>query len=341
MYETHFGFRRRPFRSTPDSESYYPATTHERALARIQQAIRDDEGLMLLTGGPGTGKTLLCQALLDRLGPETVSVFLTNSHVGNRLGLFQAILYDLSLPYGGSNEQTLRLTLTDCLLENYGAGKRAVLLIDEAQNLSADLLEELRLLGNLESRQGKAVHVILCAQPAIWETISLPELASFRQRLAIRAELEPLGLHEAADYLMHQVRLAGGRPECLFTDEALEILARASQGIPRLLNQAGHQSFSLAFESEAPLVDAEIALEALGRLGLEPPTLCDEPAFPVVAESDSDEPEVPAAASLTVPEGAIPLLHLETTADCPPSHACHAFDMATPLQSMVMPPRPA
>jgi type II secretory pathway predicted ATPase ExeA len=270
MYETQFGLRQRPFRATPDSDCYYPATGHERALAQLLGAIADDEGLAVLTGPPGTGKTLLCHCLLERLGQDVTIAYLTNSHVEGRAGLLQAILYDLSQPYAGRTEQELRLALTDFLLENYRGGRRTVLIVDEAQNLPPDLLEELRLLGNLEGRQGRAVQVLLVGQPSLLETLRLPNLAAFNQRLAVRARLEPLGLHEAADYLVHHLRAVGGNPTAIVTDEALEVLARGTQGLPRLLSRAAHQALVLAHAAGAELVDAEAAVEALAVLGLSP-----------------------------------------------------------------------
>jgi type II secretory pathway predicted ATPase ExeA len=268
MYETHFGLRERPFRATPDSACYYPATSHEQTLARLLQALADDEGMVLLTGEPGTGKTLLCHCLLERLGPGVASAFVTNSHTGGRAGLLQAILYDLGQPYEGRGEQELRLALTELLLRNYGAGRRAVLIMDEAQNLAAELLEELRLLANLEGRRARAFQVVLVGQPELLETLRRPDLKALAQRLAVRARLAPLGVEEAADYLLHQLRASGGRPEAILTDEALEVLARASRGVPRLLNQAAHQALALAFTAGAEVVDAEAALEAVDSLGL-------------------------------------------------------------------------
>jgi type II secretory pathway predicted ATPase ExeA len=268
MYESHFGLRQRPFRASSDSDCYYPATTHERALARLLQALQDDEGLVLVAGDPGTGKTLLCHRLLERLGPEVTSAFLTNSHVRDRAGLLQAILYDLSQPYTGLGEQELRLALTDFLLKNYAEGRRTVILVDEAQHLTADLLEELRLLGNLEARHGKAVQVVLLGQQGLCETLRRPELAGLCQRLAVRIQLEPFSVHEAADYLVHHLRAAGGKPEKVLSDEALEVLARGSQGVPRWLNQAAHQALCLVHEAGSRTVDAEAALEALSILGL-------------------------------------------------------------------------
>lgn len=268
MTETHFGLTRRPFRAGPDHEAYYPATGHEQALAQLLHAVGDGEGLAVLTGQPGTGKTLLCYCLLERLGQDVTVAFLTNSHVAGRAGLLQAILYDLAQPYEPRGEQELRLALTDFLLQNYSAGRRTVLVLDEAHHLTPDLLEELRLLGNLEGRKGKALQVVLAALPEIEERLSSHELSAFRQRLAVRTRLEPLDLHEAADYLVHHLRRAGAQPERVMTDEALEVLARAGQGVPRLLNRAAHQALALAVAAEADIVDAEVALEAVAMVGL-------------------------------------------------------------------------
>ncbi|MBY0527990.1 MAG: AAA family ATPase [Gemmataceae bacterium] len=290
MYDSHFGLRQRPFRPTPDSDCYYPATTHEYALARLLAGIEADEGLLLLTGDPGTGKTLLCHRLLERLPADTVSAFVTNSRLVGRAALLQAILFELSLPYEGRAEQEMRLGLTDFLLQNARQRKRAVILVDEAQHLTADLLEELRLLGNLEAGAGKAVQMVLLAQPAIQQTLMAVELTAVRQRLSVRAHLEPLDVREGVDYLVHHLRAVGGKPEALVSDEALEMIARAARGVPRLLNQAAHQAFAVAADAGAEQVDAEAALEALAALGLE--------AEEVVTEDDVvDELETSATES--------------------------------------------
>lgn len=268
MYENHFGLRRRPFRPTPDSDAYYPATTHEVALDSLLQALEDGEGHVLLTGKPGTGKTLLCHRLMDRLGNDRPSAFLTNTHLSDRASLLQTFLYELSLPYEGRPEHDMRLALTEHLLHSFQKGRPALLLVDEAQHLSADLLEELRLLGNLESPRGKAVQFVLVAQPWIVRTLEQFRLESLHQRIAVRPIIEPLGHDEAADYIVHQLRTAGARPEALITDEALTILAKGAGGIPRLLNQSAHNAFLLAHGADAGQVDAEAALEALSLLGL-------------------------------------------------------------------------
>jgi type II secretory pathway predicted ATPase ExeA len=268
MEGSHPKLSRRPFPNTPDSESYYPASGHETALAGLLEAIHQEEGILLVTGAPGTGKTLLCHCLLERFGEEVASAFLTNSHIPDRASLLQAILYEYSLPHVGLSEQALRLSLTDYLLKNFSTGRRALVVVDEAQYLGTEVLEELRLLGNLEAKQGKAVQVVLVGQPELLKTLQRSELQVLAQRLMVRLHLDPLPLQEAADYLLHQLRIAGARPEEWLTDEALEMLAKATRGVPRLLNQAARQALAMAEKAGALPVDAEAALEALSLLGL-------------------------------------------------------------------------
>jgi MSHA biogenesis protein MshM len=268
MLEQRFGLTRRPFPATPDTSLYYPATAHEAALAALLRALRENEGLLLLTGDPGAGKTLLGQVLLERLDGDLVSAFLTNSHFPDRASLLQAILFDMGLPFEEGGEQLLRLRLTDQLLKNCAAGKRTIVAIDEAHHLSADLLEELRLLGNLEAGSDKAFQAVCLAQLTIVETLKQPLLAAWKQRMAVHAHLAPLSTEEAFDYLLHHLRLAGAKPDQVIDESGLEVLARGAHGIPRLLNQAAHQALVLADAAELDLVDAEAALEALAILGV-------------------------------------------------------------------------
>ena len=257
----------------PDSTLYYPSTPHEQALAPLLRSIRDDEGVAVLLGEPGTGKTLLGQILLwKRLLwaiRKAVAAFLGHSQFADRRGLLQTILFDLGLPHDDDvTEQTLRLRVIEHALKTAASGKRLICVVDEAHHLSPDLLEELRLLGNLEAGR-KAFQVVCLAQPGLLETLKQPMLASWKQRLAVRKTLAALTADESHDYLRHQIKMVGGRPEAVFEDEALDVLASGSHGIPRLLNQSAHQALQLADAGELERVDVECAAEALLRLGLD------------------------------------------------------------------------
>jgi MSHA biogenesis protein MshM len=290
MNECHFGLRHRPFPPTPDLACYYPAAGHERAFERLLGGLADGEGMLLLLGAPGTGKTLLCHRLIDSLGETVECVCLTHTHLADRAGLLQSILFDLGLEHAGKSEHEMRLALIEHLMQGFAGGKRTVLLIDEAQHLGVDLLEELRLLGNLEGSGGKAVQVVLVGQPELLATLESPRLRSLRQRLAVRAALEPLGVEESADYLLHHLRLAGGRPEEILGEEALELLARNTHGVPRLLNQSAHQALRLAAGAGANQVDAEAVLEALTLLDLPgvPPAVLESEGV-LLVESTADQ----------------------------------------------------
>jgi general secretion pathway protein A len=268
MYETRFGLQKRPFSPMPDSSLYYPSTPHEEALAPLLRALRDDEGLAVLVGEPGTGKTLLGHILLERTD-DCENAFLGHSQFADRRGLLQTILFDLGLPHDDDvSEQTLRLRLIEHALKNAASGKRLICVVDEAQHLSVDLLEELRLLGNLEAGR-KAFQVVCLAQPALLDTLKQPKMASWNQRLAVRRTLPALTAEDSHDYLRHQIKMVGGRPEAVFDDESLDVLASGTHGIPRLLNQAAHQALALADDGDLSRVDAECAGEALARLGLD------------------------------------------------------------------------
>ncbi len=268
MDESRLESLKRAFRPIPDCDAYYPATSHEQALACARTALAEEEGIVLISGGPGPGKTLLGQCLLDRMGAKTPSAFLLTSHFREPAALLQALLYDFELGHEERAEETMRLAVTDNLLKNYEQGHRTVLVIDEAQHLTPAVLEELRLLGNLEGKGGKAVQIVLLSQPSILETLQLPELEAFQQRLAARAELRPFDRHEAIDYLLHRARRVCTRPETVLTEEALQIIAQATHGVPRLLNRAMQKALHLAAAAGGDQLDAEAALEALAALGL-------------------------------------------------------------------------
>lgn len=263
----HFGLTRRPFRPTPDTDAYFPAPTHEAALAGLWHAYEARDGLALVDGEPGTGKTIVIRKFLDRLDAAVAPVFLPSPRFLRPIDLYQAILFDHGTDYRGLSEQELRLLVTDHLLGRVAAGEPTVLVLDEAQGLGPDVLEELRLLGNIETRAAKAAFIVMAAQSGLRERLAKPELAAFAQRVAVRCKIEPLSRDDSARYLHHQVEVAGGR-ENLLADEALNLLTDHARGIPRVLNQAAALAFQYAETAEADSVDTEAVWEALVQLGL-------------------------------------------------------------------------
>jgi type II secretory pathway predicted ATPase ExeA len=264
-----FGLDRQPFRPAVDPESYFPAASHEAALAAVAAAFARRDLAVLVDGPPGVGKTLVARKWLEHLVPDVPRVVVPNARAAAPAELLQAILFDLSKPYQGLAEQELRLALTGHLLDAAAAGSYpTVLVLDEAQHLGESVLEELRLLGNLETRSGPAVFALLVAQPGLRETLSGPAYESFSQRLAARVAVEPLTPDESAEYLRHQVRAAAGDPARVFSEEAASLLAGACRGVPRLLNRAAELALELAAAAEADQADAEAALESLAQLGL-------------------------------------------------------------------------
>ncbi len=268
MYHTHFGLNRLPFVPSAAGPAFYASGVHEHALQRLAEAVLQQESLVLLTGPAGTGKTLLTHQLFEQLDAHWVRLWIPHSRLQDCSALFQAMLYDLDQPYGSRSEQELRLKVIEVLLQLYKQEKHTLLVLDEAQHLQPVLLEELRLLTNLETPLGKALQVVLVGQSAVLRILRAPELAVLEQRLAVRIELTPLDFEGSCNYIRHHLRAAGGKPEEIVTGEAMELLARAGRGVPRLLNQATHLSLQTAFLGEQALVDAEAALEAIHDLGL-------------------------------------------------------------------------
>jgi type II secretory pathway predicted ATPase ExeA len=207
--------------------------------------------------------------LLEGLSEHVRPVLLTNGHFASRLDLLQAILFDLGLPFENATEQTARLAIVESCLSQYCNGGTTLIVADEAHLLSADLLDELRQLGNLDGKDGKAVQVALVGLGEIEKTLADPALAILRQRLATRATIEPMVPEEAADYLNHQVRVCGGKPERFFGEDVLDILSHATGGVPRIVNRAATLAMQLSSENGVDYIDTEAAVEAVTQLGLD------------------------------------------------------------------------
>lgn len=237
MYLDYFGLRSRPFSIAPDPRFVFLSDRHREALAHLLYGARESGGFVLLTGEVGTGKTTLCRCLLEQMPENTDVAFIVNPRQ-NSLEILQSICDELHIPYFSEQPLTLKHLvdrLNEHLLEAHRQGRSTILIIDEAQNLSTDVLEQLRLLTNLETSETKLLRLILLGQPELKEMLSRTELRQLAQRITARYHLQPLDRDEVAIYIEHRLAVAGFRGE-LFSRGAIAQVYRFSGGIPRIIN---------------------------------------------------------------------------------------------------------
>ncbi|BCR06404.1 MSHA biogenesis protein MshM [Desulfuromonas versatilis] len=254
MYLEHFGFAEQPFSLTPDTGFFYRHPGQQEALNVLLVALATGEGFIKIVGEVGTGKTLLCRRLLDSLGEDCVTAYLPNPLLSPRQ-LHQAVADELGIEFRrDATVQELLKCLAARLVELSDAGRQVVLCIDEAQAMSDESLEALRLLSNLETEKRKLLHIVLFAQPELDERLAGTGLRQLRQRITFGYRLEPLNREDVAGYVAHRLRVAGC-PQQIFTRRAIDRLFRASRGVPRLVNILCHKSLLAAFGRGEATID--------------------------------------------------------------------------------------
>ncbi|WP_338667648.1 XrtA/PEP-CTERM system-associated ATPase [Pseudodesulfovibrio methanolicus] len=235
MYEEFFNFGSKPFDLLPNPDLLYLSRTHGKALSYLRYGIEERAGFILLTGDVGAGKTTLIRLLIKDHLDNVVLSKVTNTKVDSHQ-LLTMINDDFGLETEGRTKAALVRELNEFLIDQYALGKRCVLIIDEAQNLSAELLEEVRMLSNLETDGGKLLQIILAGQPELKETLNSPTLLQLRQRIQIGCHLSPLKPDEVRDYILYRMECAGNREAVDFSDEAFALIAEQTRGVPRLIN---------------------------------------------------------------------------------------------------------
>lgn len=247
MYESFFGFKRRPFPVAPTTELYFPASAIEQARETLSRLVERAEGPGLAIGSAGTGKSLLCQVLAEQFQNRFQVAELASAQLCTRRALLQALLYSLGLPYRERAEGELRLALIDHLSTKEIEGDAVLLIIDEAHSLPLRLLEELRMITNLARNGQPRVRLVLVGSHQLEERLSSPKLESFSQRIAARCYLTAFESAETQQYVRAQISTARGNEKPLFTDAAQVAVHRATDGVPRLVNQLCDHALVLAF----------------------------------------------------------------------------------------------
>ena len=266
MYEEFFGLQRRPFSATPDANCFVPLEAHQGVLDALAVSCERGQGIGVLTGEAGLGKSLVGLRLAFELQPTFATVFLGHSAYATRRALLQAILYELNRPFDRKAEQELRLELASALKSLRLEKQGFVLIVDEAHRLSLPLLDELRLLTLLAEAGEPLARVVLIGDRDLEERLANPELAAFNQRVCCQVDLAPLTQVESLEYLSAHLESAGGEAEEIFTEEALAFLAKAADGVPRCLNHLADHALLLAYVTERRPVSAEVVREALDDL---------------------------------------------------------------------------
>lgn len=269
MYQRFFGLRESPFNANPDPRYLFLTRHTQEALAALTYGIQNRKGFILLTGEVGTGKTTLLNRLLDWLhGQRVATAFIFNSKL-NVSQLFDYVTADFGIPSASREKSQVLLRLNQCLLERYRAGESAVLIVDEAQNLSLDVLEEIRLLTNLETSTEKLLQIVLTGQPELEEKLKLPQLRQLRQRITLRCRTSALTIEETFGYIAERLRVAGANGEPLFSKEAIETVHLYSQGIPRVVNLLCEHALINAYVDHLRPVPAHLVEEVAREFQLD------------------------------------------------------------------------
>ena len=257
MYEKFYGFRGKPFSLLPDPEFLYLSDKHRMALTLLEYGLWNQASFSVITGDIGAGKTTLIRHLLNQLDHDLVVGLISNTHPS--FGeLLHWILLAFNLDYNGKDRVGMYKVFVDFLIHEYGANRRTVLIIDEAQNMSHQALEELRMLSNVNADKDQVLQVILVGQPNLREHLRDPALEQFAQRIAVDYHLGPLSLEETRNYIHHRIEVAGGDPN-LFSDDACEVIFQNSGGIPRLINILCDTALVYGYAEQRAHIDAQLA----------------------------------------------------------------------------------
>ena len=298
IYNAYFGFGENPFNISPDPEFLYRSPQHEEALANLIYGVRSRKGFIVLSGEVGTGKTTMLECLRDYLDSQRVEfAFIFNSRLTPEQ-FFEMMAFDFDLQCNRKSKTDVLFALNALLLQQADRGRTCVLIVDEAHNLEWDVLEEIRLLGNLENRQGKLLQIILAGQPELDRKLDAPNLRQLKQRIVLRCSLDALTPEECAAYVAARLARAGMPNQKIFSPELLEEVYKRSRGIPRLINLLCDNLLVTAFAMEQRTEKTAMLDEVCRDLRLEwPGSIRDRRSRARYAQSEDHLPETPVSIS--------------------------------------------
>ena len=265
MYCEFFQLKEPPFRLTPDPQFLFASKQHARAKAYMESTVWLADGFVVITGDIGSGKTTLIESFLAELPPDIVRAHISQTQL-SPIEFLQALLVEFGFKPFRKRKVELLATLKDFLIEQYAAGKKILLVIDEAQNLSRKVLEEVRLLSGLEAQKEKLIRIVIAGQPELSRKLDSPRLQQLTQRVRLRFHLGALSKRETHEYVAHRINVAGAHGRKIFTDEACDMVFRYSGGVPRLINVICDTAMLCAFAEEKPLIDERLVKAAAEEL---------------------------------------------------------------------------
>ncbi len=278
MYEKFYGFKENPFTITPDPKFFFPSQRHTEALDSLIYTIIERRGFAVITGEIGSGKTTICRTLLSRLNAGTKVVMITNSLLTPKQ-LLSSILEDLRVTFNGGTKSNLLYRLKKFLIEQLSLDFNVVLIVDEAQNLSTKVLEEIRMLSNFETEKKKMIQIIFAGQPELKDKLKLKELAQLRQRINVQYHISPLNRADTENYINHRLQIASLKPdrpegrglasdsqshrEVEFIPEAIDEIYAYSSGIPRVINMICNNALLVGYVTETKQITSQTIKEAI------------------------------------------------------------------------------
>jgi general secretion pathway protein A len=269
MYATYFGLKENPFSLSPEPRYLFLSEQHRDALNCLIYGIKEKKGFILISGDIGTGKTTICRSLINLLDDSVETALIFNTAISD-LDLLETVIgeYGIAIVSGSKTKKNYIDVLNDFLLRNFAAGKTAVLVIDEAQNLSYGVLEQIRMLSNLETETEKLIQIILIGQPELSNTLMLPALRQLNERITVRYDLKPLSSPEVREYIQHRLMVAQGPGSLQFTKGAFNLIYTFTEGIPRRINALCDRALLIAYTKNISKIDRKIIKLAVHDIGI-------------------------------------------------------------------------